>query len=107
MKVIEKIVRDARLNKEFSQEYMAHILNISQSKYSRLEKGEISFGITELSILLDVLDLNPLEVFNFTSKQQAFIDSLYSGNVNSKISGIDKEAIRELIQEELKKTKSS
>ena len=43
MRVKEKIVRDARLKKEFSQDHMAHVLNISQSKYSRLEKGEISF----------------------------------------------------------------
>ena len=53
MRVKEKIVRDARLKKEFSQDHMAHVLNISQSKYSRLEKGEISFNIDELSKLLD------------------------------------------------------
>lgn len=105
MKVKEKIVRDARLKKEFSQEHMADLLNISQSKYSRLEKGEISFDITELSTLIDVLELNPLEVLDFTEKQQVFINSSYSGNTNSKISGIDKEAIRDLIKEELKKTK--
>lgn len=105
MRVKEKIVKDARLKKEFSQEHMAHVLNISQSKYSRLEKGEKSFNIKELSALIDVLELNPLEVLDFTDKQQVFINSSYSGNVNSKINGIDKEAIRELIQEELQKVK--
>ena len=105
MKVKEKMVRDARLKKEFSQEHIAHILKISQSKYSRLEKGEISFDINELSVLIDVLELNPLDVFDFTEKQQVFISSFYSGNVNSKINGIDKEAIREFIREELKNTK--
>ena len=103
MRVKEKIVRDARLKKNLSQEQIAHILNISQSKYSRLEKGEISFDINELSSLIDVLELNPLEVLDFTEKQQVFINSSYSGNINSKINGIDKEAIRKLIQEELKK----
>lgn len=104
MKVKEKIVRDARLKKEFSQEQLAHVLEISQSKYSRLEKGEISFDINEWSALIDTLDLNPLEVLDFTEKQQVFINSSYSGNINTKINGIDKEAIRELIQEELRKT---
>lgn len=105
MRVKEKIVRDSRLKKEFSQEHMAHILKISQSKYSRLEKGEISFDINELSVLIDTLGLNPLEVLDFTEKQQVFINSSYSGNVNNtKISGIDKEAIREIIKEELRKT---
>ena len=104
MKVKEKIVRDARLKKEFSQEHMAHVLKISQSKYSRLEKGEISFDINELSILIDVLELNPLEVLDFTEKQQVFINLSYSGKLNTKINAIDKEAIRELIQEELRKS---
>ena len=105
MRVKEKLVREARLKKEFSQEHIAHVLNISQSKYSRLEKGEISFDIDELSKLLDLLDLNPLEVLDFTEKQQVFINSSYSGNINSNISNMDKEVIKELIKEELKNNK--
>ena len=103
MRVKEKIVRDARLKKEFSQDHMAHILNISQSKYSRLEKGEISFNIDELSKLLDYLELNPLEVLDFTEKQQVFINSSYSGNNNTTINTIDIELIKKIVQEELKK----
>ena len=105
MRVKGKIIKDARLKKDFSQENIADVLNISQSKYSRLEKGDISFNIDELSALLDVLGLNPLEVIDFTEKQQVFISSFYSGNVNSKINGIDKEVIRKFIREELKNTK--
>ena len=103
MRVKEKIVRDARLKKEFSQDHMAHVLNISQSKYSRLEKCEISFNIDELSKLLDYLELNPLEVLDFTEKQQVFINSSYSGNNNTTINNIDIELIKKIVQEELKK----
>ena len=103
MRVKEKIVRDARLKKEFSQDHMVHVLNISQSKYSRLEKGEISFNIDELSKLLDYLELNPLEVLDFTEKQQVFINSSYSGNNNTTINNIDIELIKKIVQEELKK----
>ena len=103
MRVKEKIVRDARLKREFSQDHMAHVLNISQSKYSRLEKGEISFNIDELSKLLDYLELNPLEVLDFTEKQQVFINSSYSGNNNTTINNIDIELIKKIVQEELKK----
>ena len=103
MRVKEKIVRDARLKKEFSQDHMAHVLNISQSKYSRLEKGEISFNIDELSKLLDYLELNPLEVLDFTEKQQVFINSSYSGNNSTTINNIDIELIKKIVQEELKK----
>jgi transcriptional regulator with XRE-family HTH domain len=97
-----KIVRNARLKKEFSQEYLAHILMISQSKYSRLEKGEISFNIDELSMLIDVLELNPFEVLDFTAKQQVFINSFYSVNINSKLNNINIETICELIQEKFR-----
>ena len=103
MKIKKKIVRDARLKKEFSQDHMAHVLNISQSKYSRLEKGEISCNIDELSKLLDYLELNPLEVLDFTEKQQVFINSSYSGNNNTTINNIDIELIKKIVQEELKK----
>ncbi len=103
MKVKEKIVREARFKKEYSQEYIADALNISQSKYSRLEKGELSFGIDELSKLIDLLELNPLDVLDFTEQQQVFIDSSSSDTTNTSINGIDKDSIRELIKEELKK----
>ncbi len=101
MKVKEKVIRNARLKKEFSQEYIADLLNISQSKYSRLEKGEIPFDINELSKLIDYLELNPLEVLDFTEKQQIFINSSYSGNVNSNINNIDVAFIKKLIKEEM------
>lgn len=52
------------------------------------------------------MKLNSLGVLDFTEKQQVFINSSYSGHVNSKIKGIDQEAISELIKEELKKVNS-
>ncbi len=56
MKVKEKIVRDSRILKGLTQENVAHHLNISQSKYSKLEKGEITFDVNELSQLIDLLE---------------------------------------------------
>ncbi|MDR1876255.1 MAG: helix-turn-helix domain-containing protein [Flavobacteriaceae bacterium] len=103
MKVKEKIIREARVKKEYSQEYVASVLDISQSQYSKLENGEASFDIDKLSILIDLLELNPLDVFEFTDKQQIFLNSSYSGNINSNINNIDVEFIKKLIHEELNK----
>jgi len=103
MRVKDKLVREARLHKEYSQEYVAHVLGISQSKYSRLENGETMFDVDELSKLIDLLELNPLEVLDFTEKQQVFINSSYSGNNNTTINGFDVEIVRKIIQEEIKK----
>lgn len=102
MKVKEKMVRNARILRGISQDNIAHHLNISQSKYSKLENGEIPFDIKELSLLIDLLELNPLEVIDFTDKQQVFINSSYSGNTNTTIKGTDIETIRAIIKEELK-----
>ena len=108
MKVKEKIVRQARIKKEYSQDYIANLLGISQPKYSRLEKGEISFDIDELSKLIDLLDLNPLEVLDFTEKQQVFINSnntivANQGDIHSPVISNDEVLIKKIVQEELKK----
>lgn len=101
MKVKGKMIREARQRKEFSQEYMAQVLGISQSQYSKLENGEVSFDIQKLGVLLDELELNPLEVIEFSERQQVFINSSYSGNYNSNINMIDEGVVRKIVQEEL------
>lgn len=106
MKIKEKIIREARQKKEFSQEYMAHILGVSQSHYSNLENGEASFDVEKLGKLLDVLDLNPLEVIEFSERQQVFINSSFSGNYHSTIIPFDTDTVRKIVQEELAKNKS-
>ena len=75
MKVKGNLIREARRRKEFSQDYMAHLLDISQSQYSKLENGEANFDVSKLGVLLDELELNPLEVIEFSEKQQIFINS--------------------------------
>lgn len=106
MKIKEKIIREARQKKEFSQEYMAHILGVSQSHYSNLENGEASFDVEKLGKLLDVLDLNPLEVIEFSERQMVFINSSFSGNYHSTIIPFDADTVRKIVQEELAKNKS-
>lgn len=111
MKIKGDIIREARRHKEFSQEYMAHLLDISQPQYSRLENGEADFDVSKLSIIIDALDLNPMEVIEFTEKQQVFINSHNThnigivgnrfGDIKSPLVSNDKEVIRQIIREEL------
>ena len=103
MKVKGNLIREARRRKDFSQDYMANLLDISQSQYSKLENGEANFDVSKLGALLDALELNPLEVIEFSEKQQVFINSSYSGNNNTTINNIDIELIKKIVQEELKK----
>ena len=108
MKVKGNLIREARRRKEFSQDYMAHLLDISQSQYSKLENGEANFDVSKLGVLLDELELNPLEVIEFSEKQQIFINSNNTivnnaGEIKSPLISNDVNVIRQIIQEELQK----
>ena len=108
MKVKGNLIRDARRRKDFSQEYMANLLDISQSQYSKLENGEANFDVSKLGALLDELELNPLEVIEFSEKQQVFINSNNTivnnaGEIKSPLISNDVNFIRQIIQEELQK----
>lgn len=113
MNVKGKLIREARMKKDFSQEYLANVLGISQSQYSKLENGDVSFDIQKLGQLLDELELNPLEIIEFSEKQQNIINSNNShysivnnsGEINSPLIQNDVEAIRKIVQEELAKKK--
>ena len=108
MKVKGNLIRDARRRKDFSQEYMVNLLDISQSQYSKLENGEANFDVSKLGALLDELELNPLEVIEFSEKQQVFINSNNTivnnaGEIKSPLITNDVNFIRQIIQDELQK----
>jgi transcriptional regulator with XRE-family HTH domain len=51
------LLRQLRIQKEFSQEYMAVKLNISQEAYSKIELGKTELTLKrlyEIAIILDV-----------------------------------------------------
>ena len=75
MRVKGELVREARVKKRFSQEDLAHFLNISQSQYSKLENGEADFDISKLGLLLDKLDLNPLEIIEYSNDIKGVLTS--------------------------------
>ena len=88
---------------------MADVLDISQSQYSKLENGEATFDIQKLSELIDQLEINPLDVIEFSDKQQTFINSAMSGNCNNSNNSnsfnyCDEEMIRNIVREEIAKT---
>lgn len=102
MKLKTEIIRDARLKKRYSQETMSEFLGISQSQYSKLENADVDFEIQQLSTLLDILEINPLEALDFTEKQQMFINSPQSGNLNNSNSfNNDVKLIRKVVRDEL------
>lgn len=105
MMLKKNVIREKRTSMGYSQEYLADFIGISQAKFSELESGKTQFRINELSKIIELLELNPLDIFDFSEKEQIFINSSYSGNINSTINNFDENHIRVLIREELARKK--
>jgi transcriptional regulator with XRE-family HTH domain len=90
-KVINKI-RDIRKDKGYSHEYMAHLLDISQVAYSKIEKNETKltvdrlFKIAEIleTKIEDVLDIKADKIYNQDLKDNSIghqeIQNMYQDN---------------------------
>ncbi|MBO9632725.1 MAG: helix-turn-helix transcriptional regulator [Chitinophagaceae bacterium] len=57
-------IRTLRRNREYSQEYMALLLNISQNAYSRLENGKTPITIDRLYQISTILQTNPTSLLD-------------------------------------------
>ena len=68
MKLVLEKIRSIRIDKGYSQEYMADKLNISQAKYSRLENGTTEFTISLLGELIPLLEIHPKEIVIFSDE---------------------------------------
>ncbi|MEN5133451.1 helix-turn-helix transcriptional regulator [Elizabethkingia anophelis] len=81
MHVKTEEIRRIRREKDFSQEYMAEMLNLSQSQYSRLENNESPIDFEKIGKIAIILDVNPFDILEFS--EQSFINCSQSGNINT------------------------
>lgn len=76
--IIEKI-KDIRKEKGYSHEYMAHMLDISQVAYSKIEKLETKLSVERLfkiaeileTQVKDILEVAPNNIYNQSNHDQA------------------------------------
>lgn len=64
MQVGQKIKKLREL-KNFTQEYMADYLGMSQSNYSKIETGETDISYGKLEKIAEVLELRPEDIITF------------------------------------------
>ena len=67
MKINLKLIKEARLKKDYRQDDVAEFLGVSQSQYSKLENGEIDIKVEQIAILLEKLDLNHSDIITFSN----------------------------------------
>jgi len=64
MNPIKKVagnIKNARLYRNYSQDYLAQKLNISQNAYSKIELGYTRVTVERLFIIADVLNVDPCD----------------------------------------------
>ncbi len=89
--VVERI-KDIRKKKGFSHEYMAHLLDMSQPAYSKIENSETKLSVERLFKISEILEtpvedflnINPNNIYNQTLNDNAIIyqdfENLYQDN---------------------------
>lgn len=96
-------IKNIRELKNFTQEYMAEKLDISQAAYSKLEKGDIKVSSEKLSQIAKILDVNPEDITAFDS-QKYFnsFNNVKGSNNGSIIIGADEtELIKKLYEDKI------
>lgn len=58
-----KLIRKMRIEKNYSQEYLASKLNISQSYYGRIENGKANLDLETLNEILVALEIDCIDFF--------------------------------------------
>lgn len=94
-KVLENI-RSIRESKGFSQEYLAEILHMTQSKYARFERGATKTDLSTLELVANVFGMTLIDLFSYP---RIMVDSK---DVFEK--GVDSE-VKAVLQIELSKEK--
>jgi transcriptional regulator with XRE-family HTH domain len=102
-------IKNIRELKNFSQEYIAGEIEVSQSTYARIENGTTIPRIDKLQRIADVLEvdlstlLSTTNIFHINFNKSAS-QSVQNGYINNQTNSIiDIEMLRKIIQEEIHK----
>ena len=93
MNVIENI-RETRKQKGFSHEAMAVNLGISQTAYTKIERGETKLTVDRLQKIAEVLDVKLSELLEL--EPQSFHQEIHN---NSSVTAISHQKVETLYQE--------
>ncbi|WP_158995448.1 helix-turn-helix domain-containing protein [Mucilaginibacter sp. L196] len=61
---VAKNIRNTRLDRNYTQDYLAAKLKISQNAYSKIELGRTKVTVEKLLVIADVLNTDACELIN-------------------------------------------
>jgi transcriptional regulator with XRE-family HTH domain len=76
-------IKTIREMKNFTQEYVAEKLEMSQSNYSRIERNEINIPIKTLQSIAEIFNLSLTELIEFDAKY--FFNQVNNQTINGDI----------------------
>ncbi|WP_223606431.1 helix-turn-helix domain-containing protein [Chryseobacterium sp. OSA05B] len=68
MKVCGQNIRKIRRSKDFTQEYMAFEMGISQKAYSDIENAKVKINLDILTKISDILEIKPSDICSISHK---------------------------------------
>lgn len=101
MQTIPKKIKNIRELRNFTQEYMAQQLGMTQAGYSRIESGKTDVSLSQLNKIAEVLEVSLEDLLTFDN--QKFFNSF--NNVKDSINGfsikIDSAEIKKLYEDKI------
>lgn len=77
-------IKKIREDKGLSQEYMAMKLGISQSTYTKVERGEVNLYVDRLLKIIKIFDVGLAKIFD-EDKQNMFTVNSYDSSSNTNL----------------------
>ena len=68
MKICGQSIRKIRRDKDYTQEYMAFEMGISQKAYSDIENSKVKMNLEILTKIADILDIKPSDICSISHK---------------------------------------
>ncbi|MBT2620878.1 MULTISPECIES: helix-turn-helix domain-containing protein [Chryseobacterium] len=68
MKICGQNIRKVRRSKDFTQEYMAFEMGISQKAYSDIENSKVKINLDILSKISNILEIKPSDICSISHR---------------------------------------
>lgn len=72
IKAIAAVIRKKRESKNYTQEYLAYKINISQNAYSKIELGYTKITVERLFQIAEVLEISAVELLESDKEESEF-----------------------------------
>ena len=96
-------IRQLRELKNYTQEYMADRLSMSQSNYSRIENNDLDVPFGKLQQIADVLEIGITDLIEFDAKY--FFNNVHAQTINGNINNAVNSNERKLYEEQITQLK--